>query len=48
MHNPTINAHRLPPTVLSDEASKAGLGVTLFERLQNAHGGVASEMLTVQ
>jgi hypothetical protein len=34
--------------VLSDEAAKAGLGVTLFERLQHAHGGAASEMLTVQ
>jgi hypothetical protein len=34
--------------VLSDEASRAGLGVTLFERLQHKYGAAASEMLTVQ
>ncbi|KAI8477001.1 MAG: P-loop containing nucleoside triphosphate hydrolase protein [Monoraphidium minutum] len=39
---------QLPPTVLSDEAARAGLGVTLFERLQHAHGAAASEMLTMQ
>jgi hypothetical protein len=39
---------RLPPTVLSDEAARLGLGVTLFERLQHRHGADASEILTVQ
>lgn len=34
--------------MLSDEAARAGLGVTLFERLHARHGAAASEMLTVQ
>lgn len=39
---------QLPPTVLSDEAAKAGLANTLFERLQASLGAAASCMLTVQ
>eukprot|EP00879_Flechtneria_rotunda_P033153 GHRR01036690.1.p1 GENE.GHRR01036690.1~~GHRR01036690.1.p1 ORF type:complete len:541 (+),score=209.92 GHRR01036690.1:666-2288(+) len=39
---------QLPPTVLSDEAARAGLANTLFERLQNSLGPQASSMLTMQ
>lgn len=39
---------QLPPTVLSDEAARGGLGQTLFERLQARLGEAASVMLTVQ
>ncbi len=39
---------QLPPTVLSKEAEKKGLGKTLFERLQTLWGEQASRMLTVQ
>jgi len=34
---------QLPPTVLSREACAAGLGVTLFERLQVLYGGVEAK-----
>eukprot|EP00198_Chlamydomonas_reinhardtii_P006339 XP_001695675.1 predicted protein [Chlamydomonas reinhardtii] len=37
---------QLPPTVLSDQALEAGLGVTLFERV--ASGGVAPLLLDTQ
>jgi ATP-dependent RNA/DNA helicase IGHMBP2 len=40
--------HQLPPTVLSAEASREGLGVTLFEALQEAHGERIGRMLEVQ
>ncbi|KAK9808936.1 hypothetical protein WJX72_006613 [[Myrmecia] bisecta] len=39
---------QLPPTVISDEAMRKGLGQTLFERLQRLYGDSISEMLTVQ
>lgn len=39
---------QLPPTIISDEAARRGLQVTLFERLQHMYGGSVSEMLTVQ
>lgn len=41
--------HRqLPPTVLSAEAERRGLGRSLFERLAEGHGDPILEMLTVQ
>ena len=40
--------HQLPPTVLSQEASALGLGVSMFERLMGLHGGALRQMLTVQ
>lgn len=40
--------HQLPPTVISPEASKAGLSRTLYERLLDAHGTDISTMLEVQ
>jgi ATP-dependent RNA/DNA helicase IGHMBP2 len=41
--------HRqLPPTVISPEAARDGLAVSLFERLVALHGGVASVMLREQ
>lgn len=41
--------HRqLPPTILSREAEREGLGVTLFERLSEALGDAVTRMLTVQ
>jgi ATP-dependent RNA/DNA helicase IGHMBP2 len=39
---------QLPPTVLSEEAGRQGLAVTLFERLQALWGAEVCEMLTVQ
>ena len=30
---------QLPPTVLSKEAERGGLGLSLFQRLQRLHGG---------
>ncbi|KAL4427329.1 hypothetical protein ABPG77_003238 [Micractinium sp. CCAP 211/92] len=39
---------QLPPTVISEQAARAGLSRTLFERLQDLWGEAASEMLTVQ
>ena len=39
---------QLPPTVLSQEASKAGLGVSLFERLLKDHGDDVKRMLREQ
>jgi ATP-dependent RNA/DNA helicase IGHMBP2 len=41
--------HRqLPPTIRSLEAERAGLGVTLFDRLAAKHGERASRMLEIQ
>ena len=39
---------QLPPTVLSQEAAKAGLGVSLFERLLKDHGDDVKRMLREQ
>jgi superfamily I DNA and/or RNA helicase len=39
---------QLPPTVLSQEAAKAGLGVSLFERLLKDHGEGVKRMLREQ
>ncbi|GMH45218.1 hypothetical protein BSKO_13175 [Bryopsis sp. KO-2023] len=39
---------QLPPTVMSDEAAKKGLGITLFERMQGLHGDSVGVMLTEQ
>ena len=39
---------QLPPTVLSQEAAKAGLGVSLFERLLQDHGEGVKQMLREQ
>lgn len=39
---------QLPPTVLSPEAERGGLGQTLFERLHGMYGESVSEMLTTQ
>ncbi|WP_225414494.1 AAA domain-containing protein [Stigmatella hybrida] len=39
---------QLPPTVLSQEAAKAGLGVSLFERLLGDHGEGVKRMLREQ
>jgi len=39
---------QLPPTVVSPQAEKAGLGVTLFERVHGMYGETVSEMLTTQ
>ena len=39
---------QLPPTVLSDKATKSGLARTLFERLHAMYGESISQMLTVQ
>lgn len=42
--------HRqLPPTILSDEAAREGLAVTLMERLvEGAHGAAMTRMLQTQ
>jgi superfamily I DNA and/or RNA helicase len=41
--------HRqLPPTIVSQEAERKGLGRTLFERIEEAFGAAATRMLTVQ
>jgi superfamily I DNA and/or RNA helicase len=39
---------QLPPTVVSQEASREGLGLSLFERLMKQHGAEISRRLTVQ
>jgi ATP-dependent RNA/DNA helicase IGHMBP2 len=39
---------QLPPTILSTEASDAGLGVSLMERLASLYGDRATRLLTVQ
>ncbi|XP_073107835.1 uncharacterized protein [Elaeis guineensis] len=39
---------QLPPTILSVEAEKKGLGKTLFERLASMYGEEVTSMLTVQ
>ncbi|MBN9682913.1 MULTISPECIES: AAA domain-containing protein [unclassified Corallococcus] len=39
---------QLPPTVLSQEAAKAGLGTSLFERLLKDHGDDVKRMLREQ
>ncbi|MBJ6759572.1 AAA family ATPase [Myxococcaceae bacterium JPH2] len=39
---------QLPPTLLSQEAAKAGLGVSLFERLLKDHGDGVKRMLREQ
>ncbi len=40
--------HQLPPTVLSEEAAKQGLALSLFERLLREHGDGVKKMLRVQ
>jgi predicted DNA helicase len=39
---------QLPPTVISDEAERKGLGVPLFERLHKRFGSNIAQMLNVQ
>jgi len=39
---------QLPPTIISEEAERKGLGVTLFERLHRKFGEKIARMLTVQ
>ena len=39
---------QLPPTIISDQAERKGLGMTLFERLHKRFGGNIAQMLTVQ
>lgn len=39
---------QLPPTIISDEASRKGLSVTLFERLHSMWGSQISKMLRTQ
>lgn len=39
---------QLPPTVIDESAARAGLGVTLFERLQARLGADFANLLTVQ
>eukprot|EP00850_Spirogloea_muscicola_P021969 SM000270S10366 [mRNA] locus=s270:136584:140629:+ [translate_table: standard] len=39
---------QLPPTVLSKEAERLGLGVTLFERLSDLYGDAVTSLLDVQ
>ncbi|HVX11582.1 MAG TPA: AAA domain-containing protein [Pirellulales bacterium] len=39
---------QLPPTIVSDAAAAAGLGVSLFERLMNRAGERLSRRLTIQ
>lgn len=39
---------QLPPTIVSPEAARAGLSLSLMERLIHAHGSAVSRMLTVQ
>ncbi|MGH7139001.1 MAG: IGHMBP2 family helicase, partial [Pirellulales bacterium] len=39
---------QLPPTIISDDASAQGLGVSLFERLMNRSGERLSRRLTIQ
>lgn len=39
---------QLPPTVISQDAQKQGLGVSLFERLLKEHGDGVKKMLTEQ
>jgi predicted DNA helicase len=39
---------QLPPTVVSEAAAEGGLGVSLFERLAEAHGGEATVTLQEQ
>jgi ATP-dependent RNA/DNA helicase IGHMBP2 len=39
---------QLPPTILSPEAQRQGLGVTLFERLYKKYGDRVTRMLKVQ
>ncbi|XP_070564709.1 LOW QUALITY PROTEIN: DNA-binding protein SMUBP-2-like [Ptychodera flava] len=40
--------HQLPPTIISNQASKDGLSVSLMERIVNLHGDSVVKMLTVQ
>jgi superfamily I DNA and/or RNA helicase len=41
--------HRqLPPTIISPEAARQGLGVTLFDRMMSRHGPRLSRILTIQ
>ncbi|XP_076446820.1 DNA-binding protein SMUBP-2-like isoform X2 [Babylonia areolata] len=40
--------HQLPPTILSKQAAAEGLGVTLMERVMEAHGDKVVRMLTTQ
>ena len=39
---------QLPATVLSEDAARRGLGVSLFERLHRRYGEAAAQMLSVQ
>ena len=39
---------QLPPTIISEEAAKRGLNVTLMERLISIHGTVTVSLLTTQ
>lgn len=40
--------HQLPPTILSQQADRGGLGVTLFDRLTKRDAGLRTAMLTRQ
>ena len=39
---------QLPPTIISEEAERKGLGVTLFERIHRKFGKKVAQMLNVQ
>lgn len=39
---------QLPPTITSVEAEKAGLGITLFDRMVHRYGDTVRRMLIIQ
>jgi ATP-dependent RNA/DNA helicase IGHMBP2 len=39
---------QLPPTIISREAEAEGLGISMFERLMDLHGGRLARRLTIQ
>lgn len=40
--------HQLPPTIVSPEAARKGLDVTLMERVVKQYGDKVVHMLTIQ